>query len=226
MSKILVVDDEEDIVNLITLHLEREGHEVITAGTGPLALASALEQLPDLIVLDLMLPGINGKDVCKALRADSRTRSIPIVMLTAKSQAHDRISGLEQGADDYLTKPFSPRELLLRIQAVLRRVTKVTTVSDIISGEFRLDRQLMQLFIGQQRVELTALEFKLLTVLMSNPGAIHSRTELLTAVWGYSDDTHSRTLDTHMRRLREKLGEHHRHIETVRGQGVLFRPSV
>jgi two-component system, OmpR family, phosphate regulon response regulator PhoB len=226
MTKLLVVDDETDILDLITLHLDREGYETVTATDGREVTPLAIEHQPALIVLDLMLPGLDGKGVCRALKADPRTRDIPVVMLTAKAQPHDRIAGLEQGADDYLTKPFSPRELMLRIQAVLRRTKKVSSVADIISGAFRLDQKTMVLFLGSQRIDLTAIEFKLMSTLMSNPGVIHSRAELLTAVWGYSDDAHTRTLDTHMKRLREKLGEHQRHVETVRGQGHVFRAVI
>ncbi len=226
MSKILLVDDEEDILDLIVLHLEREGHASFTASNGLQVLPLAIEHQPELIVLDLMLPGLDGKGVFKALRADPRTRDIPVIMLTARAQQHERIAGLEQGADDYLTKPFSPRELLLRIHAVLRRTKKVTSNADITSGSFRLDQKHMMLFIGTQRVDLTAIEFKLISALMANPEAVHSRAELLAAVWGYSDDTNTRTLDTHMKRLREKLGEHQRHVETVRGLGHVFRTQL
>jgi two-component system phosphate regulon response regulator PhoB len=226
MSKLLLVDDEEDILDLITLHLEREGHTALTASNGLLVQPLAIEHQPELIVLDLMLPGLDGKGVLKALRTDPRTRAIPVIMLTARAQPHERIAGLEQGADDYLTKPFSPRELLLRIQAILRRTQKITSTADLSSGAFRLDQKSLLLFIGARRVDLTSIEFKLLSALLSTPGVLHSRAELLTAVWGYHDDTNTRTLDTHMKRLREKLGEHQQHIETVRGMGHVFRPQL
>ena len=226
MSRILVVDDEKDIVDLVTLHLQREGHEVLAVGNGLGVLPLAVQHEPDLIVLDLMLPGLDGVQVHRRLRGDSRTRHIPVIMLTARSQTNDRIAGLESGADDYLTKPFSPRELMLRIGAVLRRAKKVVTLSEQRIGAFRLDRKNMSLSIDGQLIDLTITELKLVTSLMDNPDLIHSRSELLNVVWGYADDSQSRTLDTHIKRLREKLGEHGRHIGTVRGQGYLFHTVV
>jgi two-component system, OmpR family, phosphate regulon response regulator PhoB len=226
MSKILVVDDEQDIVDLVALHLHREGHEAVTIGNGFEVLPAAVKHEPDLVILDLMLPGIDGIQVHKRLRADSRTRHIPVIMLTAKSQMKDRIAGLESGADDYLTKPFSPRELMLRINSVLRRAKKVTTLSEQRFGAFRLDRKNMTLTIEEQLVDLTITELKLITVMMENPDQIYTRAELLNLVWGYADDSQSRTLDTHIKRLREKLGKHGAHIGTVRGQGYLFQTSA
>jgi two-component system, OmpR family, phosphate regulon response regulator PhoB len=222
MSKILVVDDEKDIVDLLTLHLQREGHEVQAVGHGLAVLPAAISFEPDLIVLDLMLPGIDGVQVHKRLRADTRTRHIPVVMLTARAQTNDRIAGLESGADDYLTKPFSPRELMLRIQAVLRRSKKVVTLAEHRIGPFRLDRKNMVLSVNEIAVDLTITELKLVTALMENPDVVHGRPELLNMVWGYSDDSQSRTLDTHIKRLREKLGAQGLHIQTVRGQGYFF----
>jgi two-component system phosphate regulon response regulator PhoB len=222
MSKILVVDDESDIVDLLTIHLQREGHEVSSTGHGLSVLPEVLRFEPDLIVLDIMLPGIDGVQVHKRLRADARTRQIPVVMLTAKAQTHDRIAGLEGGADDYLTKPFSPRELMLRINAVLRRLRKVVTLAELRIGGFRLDRKNMMLSVYDNVVDLTITELKLVTALMENPDVVHGRAELLNNVWGYADDSQSRTLDTHIKRLREKLGEHGRQIQTVRGQGYSF----
>ncbi len=226
MSKILVVDDEKDIVDLVSLHLQREGHEVIAVGNGLAVVPAAVQHEPDLIVLDLMLPGIDGVQVHRRLRSDTRTRHVPVVMLTARSQTNDRIAGLESGADDYLTKPFSPRELMLRISAVLRRSKKVTTLVEQRIGDFRLDRKNMTLSINHTLVDLTITELKLITALMENPDVIHSRSELLNVVWGYADDSQSRTLDTHIKRLREKLGEHGRHIGTVRGQGYFFQSQA
>jgi two-component system phosphate regulon response regulator PhoB len=213
-------------VDLVTLHLQREGHEVIAVGNGLAVVPAAVQHEPDLIVLDLMLPGLDGVQVHRRLRADSRTRHVPVVMLTARSQTNDRIAGLEGGADDYLTKPFSPRELMLRIGAVLRRSKKVVTLAEQRIGDFRLDRKNMTLSINDMMVDLTITELKLVTALMENPDVIHSRSELLNVVWGYADDSQSRTLDTHIKRLREKLGDHGRHIGTVRGQGYLFHTLV
>ncbi|HRJ09700.1 MAG TPA: response regulator transcription factor [Prosthecobacter sp.] len=222
MSKILVVDDEPDISELITLHLMREGHECVCITNGLQVLNAVIEQEPDLVVLDLMLPGQDGMSVFKRLRADSRTRGVPVIMLTARAQVTDKINGLELGADDYLTKPFSPRELALRITAILRRTKKVTHSSEVRTGPFLLDRKNMKCFHNDQPVDLTTTEFKLLAVLMENDAAVHTRAELLREVWGYSDDVATRTLDTHIKRLREKLGDAGRHIITVRGTGYQF----
>jgi two-component system, OmpR family, phosphate regulon response regulator PhoB len=222
MSKILVVDDEQDILDLVALHMAREGHECVGISNGLEVFPAALKDEPDLIVLDLMLPGMDGIQVFKRLRADSRTRGIPVIMLTAKAQVTDKITGLELGADDYLTKPFSPRELLLRIQAVLRRVKKTTHVSEVRVGDFLLDRKNMKFFIAGQSVDLTATEFKLLALLMENPAAVHTRADLLREVWGYNDDVHTRTLDTHIKRLREKMGDSGKRIVTIRGTGYQF----
>ncbi|WP_395718907.1 response regulator transcription factor [Prosthecobacter sp.] len=226
MSKILVVDDEKDIVELVGLHLQREGHEVVSVDNGLAVLPTAVRHAPDLIVLDIMLPGLDGVQVHRRLRADTRTRHIPVIMLTARSQVNDRITGLESGADDYLTKPFSPRELMLRIGAILRRSQKVVMLSQQRVGDFVLDRNSMSLTVKGRLIELTITELKLITTLMSNPDVIHSRSELLTAVWGYADDTQSRTLDTHIKRLRDKLGDHGVHVGTLRRQGYLFRTKV
>lgn len=226
MSKILVVDDEKDIVDLISLHLQRDGYEVIAVGNGLAVVPAAVSAVPDLIVLDIMLPGLDGVQVHRRLRADTRTRHIPVIMLTARAQTCDRIAGLEGGADDYLTKPFSPRELMLRIGAVLRRSQKVVMMAEQRIRGFLLDRKNMSLSVNGTLVELTITELKLITTLMDNPDVVHTRSELLTAVWGYADDTHSRTLDTHIKRLRDKLGEHGRHIGTLRRQGYFFQSNV
>ena len=219
MSRILLVDDERDIIDLIALHLQREDHQVFAVGNGLRALPAAVQHVPDLIVLDLMLPGQDGMAVFRQLRAEPKTRHIPVIMLTARSMTGDRIAGLECGADDYLTKPFSPRELLLRIQAVLRRSQKVTTVNELRVGPFHLDKKNMALYLDNETVELTLTEYKLISVFMDNPNVVHARGELLSSVWGYHDDTNTRTLDTHIKRLREKLGKYGEHIETIRGQG-------
>lgn len=222
MSKILIVEDESDISDLITLHLAREGHEAHCVANGLQVQPLAVEQQPDLIVLDMMLPGLDGGQVFKRLRADTRTTHIPIIILTAKSQVADKIAGLELGADDYLTKPFSPRELYLRISAILRRVKKVTHVSEVRRGRFLIDRKSMKLFLDGSPLDLTTTEFKLLTTLMENDTAVHTRADLLREVWGYNSDVATRTLDTHVKRLREKLGAAGNHIVTVRGTGFQF----
>jgi len=225
MGRILVVDDESDIVELVSLHLQREGHEVLSAGNGLDVMPLAVEQKPELIVLDIMLPGLDGTQVYRLLRADTRTRSIPVIMLTARGQTSERIAGLESGVDDYVSKPFSPRELILRIQAVLRRTQKVEMLNQQCLGSFLLDRQNMSLRVDGKLIDLTITELKLIMTLMSNPNVVHSRAELLGAIWGYADDTHSRTLDTHTKRLRDKLGTYGRHIGTVRGQGYCFKTN-
>jgi two-component system phosphate regulon response regulator PhoB len=226
MSKILVVDDEPDIVDLVCLHLHKEGHETVEATTGFDVIPAAVKHEPDLILLDIMLPGLDGFQVLKRLRADTRVRHIPVIMLTAKSQQHDRITGLEGGAEDYLSKPFSPRELMLRITTVLRRTKRVTTLAEERVGPFRLDRKNLTLSIDNHMLDLTLTELKLITVMMENAGQVFTRAELLNLVWGYSDDSQSRTLDTHVKRLREKLGKYGEHIGTVRGQGYLFQIEV
>lgn len=223
MSKILIVEDEADIAELIALHLEREGHASVSVSNGLQALPAAIQHLPDLIVLDLMLPGIDGVQIFKRLRADTRTAGIPVIILTAKSQMTDRIAGLELGADDYLTKPFSPRELVLRISAILRRVKKVTHVSELRRGRFMLDRKNMKLFLDGAPLDLTTTEFKLLITLMENDSSVHTRADLLREVWGYSAEVATRTLDTHIKRLREKLGPAGNHIVTIRGTGFQFQ---
>lgn len=226
MSKILVVDDEPDISELVSLHLMREGHECVCLTNGLEVLPWVIRHEPDLIVLDLMLPGQDGITIFKRLRADSRCRAIPVIMLTARAQMSDRINGLELGADDYLTKPFSPRELVLRISAVLRRTKRVQHVSEVKTGRFLLDRKNMKVFLDGSPVDLTTTEFKLLAMLMENDRAVHTRAELLREVWGYSDEVATRTLDTHIKRLREKLGDAGRHITTVRGTGYQFSADL
>jgi two-component system, OmpR family, phosphate regulon response regulator PhoB len=226
MSRVLIVDDEEDIVALVGMHLQAEGHLALSAGNGYEVVTLAAKEEPDLIILDLMLPGLDGIQVHKRLKADTRTRHIPVIMLTARTQVHDRIAGLESGADDYLTKPFSPRELMLRVNAILRRSKRVTTLAEERHGPFRLDRKNMALSVNDKLVDLTVTELKLITVLMENPDQTFSRAELLNLVWGYSDESQSRTLDTHVKRLREKLGDYGGHIQTLRGQGYYFRSDL
>lgn len=222
MHTVLVVDDETDILELVSLNLRRQQFSVLTAENGLAAVQIAKESLPDVIVLDLMLPGLDGVSVFKELRADTRTAGIPIVMLTAKGEVNDRIAGLELGADDYVTKPFSPRELVLRVEALLKRAQKVKSDSTLRAGEFQLERNSLKLFLAGQQVDLTATEFKLLRLLVEAKGKLQERDVLLREVWGYSDTMLTRTLDTHIKRLREKLGKHAEHIQTVRGYGYRF----
>jgi two-component system phosphate regulon response regulator PhoB len=224
MSRILLVDDERDILDLIRIHLERDGHEILTAQDGIEGLRVAIAQQPDVIILDLMLPKLDGISVFKRLRTEIRTAEIPVIMLTAKAQQADRLNGLELGADDYLSKPFSPRELLLRINALLRRVKKINVTSETSVGDYTLDRKNLALLVGVERFDLTATEFKLVSALMENPGMVHDRYDLLQRIWGYRDDSATRTLDTHVKRLREKLASHSERIVTARGQGYAWQP--
>lgn len=222
MHTVLVVDDETDILELVAFNLERQQYKVLTAGDGISAVKVAREKIPDLIVLDVMLPGLDGFGVYRELRADPRTSGIPVLMLTAKGEINDRIAGLELGADDYVTKPFSPRELLLRVKALLKRTRKVTVDASLKSGDFLLERNTLKLFLAGQPVDLTATEFKLLRLLVEANGEVQERDALLREVWGYSDTMLTRTLDTHVKRLREKLGRHADCIQTVRGVGYRF----
>jgi len=224
MHTVLVVDDETDILELVTFNLERQQFNVLTADNGISAVQIAKEKLPDMIVLDLMLPGMDGFSVYKELRADPRTSGIPVLMLTAKGEVNDRIAGLELGADDYVTKPFSPRELMLRVRALLKRTRKVTVDASLRIGDFLLERNTLKLFLAGQPVDLTATEFKLLRLLAEANGEVQERDALLREVWGYSDTMLTRTLDTHIKRLREKLGKFADCIQTVRGVGYRFTP--
>jgi DNA-binding response OmpR family regulator len=219
---ILVVDDEMDVVDLVRYHLHRAGFDVISALTGPAGLAAAQENRPSAIVLDLMLPQMSGTEVFKALRSNVQTSGIPILMLTAKAAPSERIAGLELGVDDYITKPFSPRELVLRIQNLLRRLRSVQTSSVVTVDEFCLDRGNFEISLQGKRLDLTTTEFKLLAVLVERRGRILSRETLLRDVWGYENAIDTRTVDTHVRRLREKLGPAADRIATVRGEGYRF----
>jgi len=220
-AKILVADDEEDVLNLVSMNLKNAGFTVIQAVDGKEALSKARSQLPSLMVLDLMLPEMSGLEVCKVLKGDPVTSKIPLIMLTAKAEEVDRIVGLELGADDYMTKPFSPRELVLRVKSVLRRgATPVDHSNDLVQiGSISVDRARHEVRIKGRPVELTATEFKLLTLLIERRGRVQNRDKLLNDVWGYESVIDTRTVDTHVRRLREKLGPAADCIETVRGFG-------
>ncbi len=223
MAKILVVDDEPDAVELVEFNLKNTGFEVVTAADGAEALKKARASLPDLIVLDLMIPEVDGLEVCKLLRRDAATAGIPILMLTAKAAEIDRVLGLELGADDYVTKPFSPRELMLRIKGLLRRRETIEAKAERMQfGELVLDVPAHSVTVNNKRVELTATEFKLLTILAQRRGRVQSRDQLLKDVWEYDNVIDTRTVDTHMRRLREKLGKASKHLDTVRGVGYRF----
>ena len=224
---ILIVEDEKDISNLISHNLKKAGFRVIPALNGTAALSKAKESLPDLILLDLLLPDLEGTEVYKLFKQNPKTKGIPVIMVTAKGEEVDRIVGLELGADDYITKPFSIRELVLRVKAVLKRTRgeKEEKKEIIKAGDVTIDKQGYKAWAGKEMVSLTATEFKLLLELMENPGKVMTRDTLLNNVWGYSYEGYARTVDTHIRRLREKLGKAGDSIETVRGIGYCFRES-
>jgi two-component system phosphate regulon response regulator PhoB len=224
--RVLVVEDEPDIAALIAYQLTREGFRVETIGNGTEALVAIDKEAPDLVVLDRMLPGLSGDEVIQRLRDDPETLSIPVLMLTAKREQEDRIEGLELGADDYLTKPFSPRELVLRVQAVLRRAQNAGTASGgrvLRAGPLRMDLASHRVLLEGRELILTPTEFRLLESLMERRGRTQSRKQLLERVWSYesgiSDRIQTRTVDMHVRRLRSKLGRVGECIETVRGFG-------
>lgn len=230
-AQILVVDDEPDISALVAYHLARAAYMVRTASDGHEALRAVEVQPPDLILLDLMLPGIPGLDVLKELRRRPETSGVPIILLTARREETDRIEGLELGADDYVSKPFSPQELVLRVRAVLRRSTSAPTVSGVRSrvlrhGPFLVDPGAVRAEVDGHALELTPTEFKLLEVLIERRGRVQSRRKLLEVVWEVTADISTRTVDMHVRRLRTKLGDHGDWIETVRGFGYRFKGTV
>jgi two-component system phosphate regulon response regulator PhoB len=218
--KILVVDDEPDVLDMLLLNLRAAGFLVVAVEDGASALAKARSEAPSLIILDLMLPKMPGLEICKALKSDIATRHIPVIMLTAKAEEVDKIVGLELGADDYVTKPFSPRELILRVNRSLRRgKDKAPEVEKITIGELRLDHVRHEVVVKNEPIELTATEFRLLALLMERRGRVQGRDRLLNDVWGYDSVIDTRTVDTHVRRLREKLGPLANYIETIRGVG-------
>lgn len=221
--KILVVDDEPDVVELIEFNLRAAGYDVVSAEDGTSALKKAKEAAPDLIVLDVMLPELDGTEVCKQLRRDPATARTPIIMLTAKAGEIDRVLGLELGADDYVTKPFSPRELVLRVRGLLRRGQPAEEPKELIQvGDLVVDIPRHQVTVKGKRVDLTATEFRLITTLVQRRGRVQSREQLLQDVWEYDSLIDTRTVDTHMRRLREKLGVAAKYLDTVRGVGYRF----
>ena len=218
--KILLVDDEPDALEVLGFKLRQAGYNALLAKDGSRAIALARDERPALIVLDLMLPEVDGLEVCKILRRDPNTAAIPIIMLTARAAEMDRVLGLELGADDYVTKPFSPRELLLRIKKLLVRAqSSEDTSAELRMGELTLDVGRHEVTVSGEPLILTATEFKLLEILIRRRGRVQTRDRLLQDVWGYDNPIDSRTVDTHMRRLREKLGDIARYLETVRGVG-------
>jgi len=226
MKTILVIEDERDLLELIAFNLEREGYRVITALDGTAGLESARAVSPDLIILDLMLPGIMGTEICKILKKSEKTSTIPVIMLTAKGEEIDRVVGFEVGADDYVVKPFSNRELMLRIKAVLRRTEPGKPADKIIKvGNLSIDTGSHIVTSGGEEVVLTTTEYKLLLNLAERLGRVQSRDLLLKNVWGYNYVGDTRTVDTHITRLRTKLGEAGELIKTVRGFGYKMEES-
>jgi len=222
-SKILVVDDEPEAVELVEFNLKGAGYEVSTAGDGAEALNKARRIQPNLVILDVMMPEIDGMEVCKLLRRDPATSTIPIIMLTAKASEVDRVLGLELGADDYVVKPFSPRELMLRVKKILERGKPAETAKEkIVCGDLVIDIPRHAVLWKGKEIDLTATEFKLLSTLAQRRGRVQSRDALLRDVWGYESMIDTRTVDTHMRRLREKMGLASKYLDTIRGVGYRF----
>ena len=217
--KVLVVDDEPDAVELVAFNLRKAGIEVVTAETGVEAITRAREVQPDAIVLDLMLPEMDGLEVCQNLRRELKTAGIPVIMLTAKAGEVDRVLGLELGADDYLTKPFSPRELLLRVRKLLQPRQAPLEKEQFRVGELLIDLPKHEVHVGGSRIDLTLTEFKLIALMAQRCGRVQSREQLLTDVWDYHSPIETRTVDTHVRRLRDKLGPAAEYLDTVRGVG-------
>ncbi|MGQ0538545.1 MAG: response regulator [Gemmatimonadaceae bacterium] len=227
LERVLVVDDEPDILALVAYHLVRAGYRVSTASSGPDALAMARSEKPTLVVLDLMLPGMSGFAVLEALRADAGTRDVAVLMLTARKDEPDRIRGLSLGADDYLTKPFSPQELVLRIGAILRRLRQAPALPNdtLRIGALAIDRAAHRVSVDDHEVELTPTEYRLLLMLAERRGRVQARALLLETVWEAAPDIHTRTVDMHVQRLRAKLGAAGELIETVRGFGYRFNAA-
>ncbi len=220
-KKVLVVDDEVDVTELLAYHLKAKGFLVETVNNPTRSIGLARTFLPDLVVLDVMMPELNGIQICRMLRADPKLKRVPVIFLTAKAEENDRIQGLETGADDYLCKPFSTKELVLRVQTILRRVAEgeVEEPRRLQIGRIVLDVDRHVVTVGEQPLELTATEFKLLRLLMERRGRVQTREHLLINVWNYETEIETRTVDTHVRRLREKLGGEADWIETIRGVG-------
>lgn len=226
LQKILIVEDEKDIRDLIQLHLEKAGFKAVLAPDGKEAFRKICESAPDLILLDLMLPEMDGKELAKLLKTREETKRIPLVMLTAKTEEVDRIIGFELGADDYIPKPFSPRELVLRVQAVLKRTQgkpESAPARPFKMGELEIDEPNFEVRLKGKPVELTKIEFSLLVELVKAKGRLKTREALLEKVWGFDSYGDSRTIDTHLSRLRQKLGKIGERIETVRGVGYRFQ---
>ena len=220
MARVLIVEDEKDIVDLLRFNLKQTGHDPVIATTGEEAFTQIGRARPDLVLLDLMLPDVPGTEICRRIKGDPRMRQVPVIMVTARGEEVDRLVGFELGADDFVTKPFSVRELLLRIRAVLRRGPpgEPEPLRERL-GPVRIDDAAHRVYVGDREIELTALEFKLLATLMARAGRLQTREMLLRDVWQVNGEPQTRTVDTHVKRLREKLGEGRDLIETVRGAG-------
>jgi two-component system phosphate regulon response regulator PhoB len=228
MASILVIEDEPDLLQVLDYNLTQAGHSVISASRGYPGLELARKELPDLILLDIMLPDVSGTDICRLLKERTDTRMIPVIMVTARGEEIDRVVGFELGADDYVVKPFSVRELLLRIQAILRRNKRDSepdTTDRVDFGLLRIDRGAHRVWVDTQEIELTALEFRLLLTLYERKNRVQTRSALLDEVWGIQADITTRTVDTHVKRLREKLEGARDYVETVRGVGYRFVAS-
>jgi two-component system phosphate regulon response regulator PhoB len=225
LGLVLVIEDEIDLASTLEYNLKTEGFQVRVAHTGKVGLAAATtEPTPDVIVLDLMLPDLSGTEICRRLREHDRTREIPVIMCTAKGEEIDRVVGFEVGADDYIVKPYSVRELILRIRALLRRAHRVDAEPQTIRfGRLKVDREAHRAWVDDQEIALTALEFRLLHAFMTRKGRVQSRDALLSDVWGIEAEVTTRTVDTHVKRLREKLGDAGAYIETLRGVGYRFK---
>jgi two-component system phosphate regulon response regulator PhoB len=232
MARILVVEDEDDIRQILAYNLAQAGHEVFSAERGAAALELARKERPELVLLDLMLPDISGLEICRQLKSDPVLREVPVMMLTARSEEIDRVVGFELGADDYVVKPFSVRELILRVQAVLRRSlgavpgAKSEPEAELLFGRLRADRSAHRTWVDGEEITLTPLEMKLLWTLYQRRGRVQTRGTLLDEVWEASPENNTRTVDTHIKRLREKLGLAGVYVETVRGIGYRFAASA
>lgn len=220
-KKILVVDDEPDVTDLVAYHLRAKNFHVEAVNDAAASVSKARSFLPDLLILDIMMPHLSGLQICRILRADSKLSRIPIIFLTAKAEPHDRIDGLESGADDYMGKPFSPKELVLRVESILRRLAapKGPVAPSLHVGDIVLDSDTHRVTVRGCQLDLTATEFKLLRLMMERQGRVQTREHLLLNVWNYATEIETRTVDTHVRRLREKLGPEAGWIETIRGVG-------
>jgi two-component system phosphate regulon response regulator PhoB len=220
-KKILIVDDEPDVADLVSYHLKAKGYQVETVNDPTASIGAARSFLPDLLILDIMMPDLNGLQICRIIRADPRLQQVPIIFLTAKAEESDRISGFESGCDDYICKPFSTKELVLRVQSMFRRITEEapSEAKRLQVGQVVLDTERHEVTVHGRPIELTATEFKLLRLLMERRGRVQTREHLLINVWNYETEIETRTVDTHVRRLREKLGSEADWIETIRGVG-------